>query len=324
MLSLVIPCYNEAEVLALTYGALVEAATDWHEPVEIILVDDGSTDETWSIIESLARRDTRVRGIRLARNFGHQAALGAGLEVARGDAVVTLDADLQDPPNLIEQMMARWRQGYEIVYAQRTRRHGESMFKKVAGHLFYRLLDRVNTVSMPRNTGDFALFDARVVRILRQFREHALFWRGLRCWSGFRQTAVYFDRPGRARGKTKYTLRKLVKLASDGLLSFSPLPLRLAFYAGTLVLVGTLLTTLGAALWRLGVPGVTPWPISPAVFAAFYLGSVQLICLGIIGEYLNRIYDEVRDRPRWIVDKTLGMTEAEASKSDEQRPRLAG
>jgi dolichol-phosphate mannosyltransferase len=308
MISLLIPCYNEQDVLLLTYETVAAAAPRWGEPVEIVLVDDGSSDTTWEIIESLCRRDERVRGVRLARNFGHQAAVGAGLDQVSGEAVIVLDADLQDPPDLIDEMLAKWRQGNEVVYAQRTGRRGESLFKRITGHLFYRLLDRVNEVAIPRDTGDFALMDARVVAMLRQLREHGPFWRGLRCLTGAKQAAVQFERPARAGGKTKYTLRKLVRLASDGLFSFSSLPLRLPLCLGGALLFVGVLATMGGLAWWLLVPGasffaVTPWLI------VLYLGAAQFFCLGVMGEYMHRIYDEVRDRPRWVVKATVGFAD---------------
>lgn len=308
MISLLIPCYNESEVLRLTYEAIVDCARSWGEAIELVLVDDGSQDDTWEIITGLARRDPRVRGVRLSRNFGHQAAVGAGLEQAAGDAVIVLDADLQDPPELVPQMLAKWREGYDVVYAQRNRRRGESLFKRVAGNLFYRLLSRVNDVKIPRDTGDFALMDARVVRQLVQLKEHAVFWRGLRCWAGYRHAAVNFDRPGRAKGQTKYTFRKLCRLASDGILSFSSLPLRLGLYAGGVVFCVASLLSAGALIYWLSVPGAS-WPVSPLLLCTLFLGAIQLQCLGIAGEYLNRIYDEARARPRWIVESTVGALE---------------
>ncbi len=261
-----------------------------------------------------------MKGVRLARNFGHQAALGAGLEHTSGDAVVVLDADLQDPPDLVPQMLEKWRQGYDVVYAQRNRRQGESIFKRVAGYAFYRVLERLNDVDIPRDTGDFALMDARVVQRLRKFKEHALFWRGLHCWSGFKQTAVHFDRPPRTRGETKYTLRKLIHLASAGLLSYSSLPLRLGLYAGSLLLAGCALSVVGCGVYYFCAPG-GGWPISPVALTVLFVGGVQLLCLGVMGEYLNRIYDETRDRPRWLTDETIGLGAASAW---EDRRRQAG
>lgn len=312
MLSLIIPCYNESEVLELTYQTLVEEAERWEMPFELLLIDDGSRDDTWAIIEWLAARDDRVRGLRLSRNFGHQAAVGAGLEQARGDAVVILDADLQDPPQLIAALLDRWRQGFQVVAARRNRRQGENRFKKVVGYLFYRLLARFNDVNIPADTGDFALLDRRVVDVLIACREHALFWRGLRCYAGFRHTAVPFDRPARARGQSKYTLRKLMSLAANGLLSYSAVPLRLGLYLGSAALLGSLLLGLGSLAGALFLG--MPLPASLANVGLFFLGSVQLLCLGVCGEYLHRIYEEVRNRPRWVVADEVGRTTATAQR----------
>lgn len=306
VISLVLPCYNENAVLELTYSTLAAAAKSWGEPIEIILVDDGSSDNTWELIEGLARRDTRVRGIKLSRNFGHQAAVGAGLEAATGDAVVVLDADLQDPPSLINEMLQKWRQGYEVVYAQRRTRVGDATYKRVMTKLFYRLLERANNSAFPRDVGDFALLDARVVETLRGFKEHSVFWRGLRWWSGYKQTAVLFDRPERARGETKYTLRKLVQLAVDGLLALSPLPPRLPLYVGaaTLVFAGVCTLVLGMAKILGGT--AIDWASLMLSLSLLFVAGVQLCCLGVAGEYLNRIYAEVRNRPRWIVARAIG------------------
>jgi glycosyltransferase involved in cell wall biosynthesis len=311
MISLLIPCYNEREVLDLTYDAIVDAAGAWKEPIEILFVDDGSSDGTWEIIETLAARDRRVRGIRLSRNFGHQAAVGAGMEQASGDAVVILDADLQDPPSLVGEMIAKWREGYKVVYAQRNARQGESTFKKLTAKLYYRLLDKMTDISIPHDTGDFALLDASIVRLLVGFKEHALFWRGLRCWTGFEQTAVRFDRPARAKGETKYTLRKMMHFAANGLVSFSALPLKLSLYLGGLTLGGTVLATLAAAAAFILNPSAG-WPLSATALITLYVGAVQLLCLGVMGEYVNRIYDEVRERPRWLVQQKIGFEQAQA------------
>jgi dolichol-phosphate mannosyltransferase len=303
MISVVVPCYNEAEVLRTTYRALADAAAGWDEPAELIFVDDGSTDETWPIIQWLSACDDRVRGLQLSRNFGHQAAVGAGLQAARGDAVVVIDADLQDPPELIARLIAKWREGYDVVYGRRTAQQGISAFKRITASLFHRVFDKLCETPIPHDAGDFALMDARVVRRLVGSREHALFWRGLRCWAGFKHAGVPFTRRGRAAGRTKYPLRKMLRFALDGLLSFSKLPLRFPAYLGAAVLMGTLLgasVSLGAWLfWP-----AAGWWFSPGALAMLFLGSVQLIALGVIGEYLARIYDEVRARPRWIVRTT--------------------
>jgi len=303
MISVVVPCYNEAQVLQSTFESLVDAAAEWDEPMELLLVDDGSTDETWPMIQWLSACDPRVRGLQLSRNFGHQAAVGAGLEAARGDAMVVIDADLQDPPSLIKEFIAKWQEGYEVVYGQRTAHRNISVFKRHTASLFYEVFQRMCSVWMPRDVGDFCLMDARVVRHLLGMREHALFWRGLRCWAGFKHTGVPFTRSGRAAGQTKYTLRKMLRFAANGLLSFSSVPLHFPAYFGAFVLVATLLAG-GSSLasWLLW-PAAGCW-LSPGVLAMFFLGAVQLISLGVIGEYLARIYDEVRGRPRWIVRTT--------------------
>jgi len=303
MISVVVPCYNEVEVLRATYQALVDAAHGWDEPAELLLVDDGSTDETWPIIQWLSACDERVRGLQLSRNFGHQAAVGAGLEAARGDAVVVIDADLQDPPELIGKLIAKWREGYDVVYGRRTAQQGISAWKRVTASLFYRLFDRLCEMPIPHDAGEFALLDARVVRQLVNSQEHALFWRGLRCWAGFKLAGVPFTRRGRAAGNTKYTLRKMLRFALDGLFSFSAVPLRLPAYLGAAGLMGTLLAAGVSLAGWLVRPAAGGW-VSPGVLAMLFVGSVQLIALGVIGEYLARIYDEVRARPRWIVRTT--------------------
>ncbi len=314
MISLVLPCYNESAVLELTYSTLIGASKNWGDTIEIILVDDGSADNTWDLIEGLARRDRRVRGLKLSRNFGHQAAVGAGLEAAEGAAVIVLDADLQDPPSLIGEMLQKWRQGYEVVYAQRRTRVGDAAYKRVMTKLFYRLLERANNSAFPRDVGDFALLDAKVVQTLRGFKEHSVFWRGLRWWSGYKQTNVLFDRPERARGETKYTLRKLVQLAVDGLLALSPLPPRLPIYAGAATLAMTAVGTLVFGGAKLAGQLSMDWASLTLTLALLYVAGAQLCCMGVMGEYLNRIYAEVRNRPRWIVAHTIGEA-ATASKT---------
>lgn len=307
MISVVIPCYNETDVLHLTYRSLLAAAEQWAGPFEIILVDDGSTDNTWSIIEELALQDSRVRGFRLSRNFGHQAALGAGLERVEGKVVVVLDADLQDPPELVEQMLGKWQEGYDVVFAQRRQREGETWFKRTTAMLFYRLLGRINSVNIPRDTGDFCLMDARVVRTLLDCKEHALFWRGLRSWTGFRQTHITFDRPARAAGTAKYTFWKSLRLALNGIVNFSELPLRLPLYLGGVLVGATGLAAVLAVVCML--IGSAP-PVSWTALGLWFIGAVQLLCMGLMGEYLNRIYEETRGRPRWIVDRTMDRRQA--------------
>ena len=259
-------------------------------------------------------------GLRLSRNFGHQAAIGAGLERAHGDAVIVLDADLQDPPQVVRSMLEQWRAGSQVVAARRLRRQGEVWFKRVVGYLFYRLLGRVTNVAIPADVGDFALLDRKVVDTLLTFREHGMFWRGLRCYTGFRHASVFFERPGRALGQTKYTLRKLMDLAANGLLSFSDLPLRLPIYVGLFTLAATLLTGVGSAVWSWATGAAQP--VSLLELALLFLGSVQLLSVGVIGEYLNRVYAEVRNRPRWIIAARIGEKEAGVNQEIFSRPNL--
>lgn len=308
MISVVIPCYNEGPVVRLVHGAVREAATAWNDSFELLLIDDGSRDDTWDYIRDLAEHDPCVQGIRLARNFGHQAAVGAGLEQAQGDAVVVLDADLQDPPELITEMLQRWREGSEVVYAQRRRREGETLLKRFTAYAYYRLLSWASNVDIPRDTGDFALMDAQVVEQLVAMNEHAIYWRGLRSWTGGRQTAVLYDRPPRIEGEAKYSFFKSLRLACDGLLSFSTLPLRLSLYSGAAVLiVSSLLAAFSIASSLVAPQTSMSFPLG--TLGTWFIGGVQLVFLGVVGEYLNRIYDEVRNRPRWIVSTTIGSTE---------------
>jgi len=316
MISVVIPCYNESEVLQLTCSAVREAAKSWKDSYELLLVDDGSEDDTWKIIEREASQHSNFRGIKLSRNFGHQAAIGAGFEKASGSAVVVLDADLQDPPELIGEMIQKWRDGFDVVYARRSARQGESVFKKVACHVFYRVLGKINSISIPSDTGDFALMDIRVVEEMLKSAEHAMFWRGLRCWVGFRHTCVEYDRPGRVSGESKYTLAMLMQLALNGLFSFSSFPLRLPAYLGAAMLVASIAATFGLSIGA--VIGLDlPWWSLAILLAVFWLGSIQMICIGILGEFLDRVYNEVRGRTRWIIESS---TESEAvEKSNDKR-----
>lgn len=321
MISVVIPCYNEGPVVRLVHRAVVEAAKTWDDSFELLLVDDGSRDDTWDFIRELAVLDKRVQGIRLARNFGHQAAVGAGLERARGEAVVVLDADLQDPPELIAQMLQRWREGHDVVYAQRRRRSGETFFKRFTAYAYYRLLSWASDVDIPRDSGDFALMDSRVVEQLVAMNEHSIYWRGLRSWTGGRQTAVLYDRPPRVEGEAKYSFIKSLRLACDGLLSFSTLPLRLSLYSGATVLFVSSLCAV-VSLASILLANKAPWGLSLGTLGTWFIGGVQLIFLGVAGEYLNRIYDEVRNRPRWIVSTTINSKEDR--ESENLRLRKAG
>ncbi len=321
LLSVVIPCYNEEATLDVLYQRLTEAAQSWGLPYEVIVVDDGSVDGTWAKLIRIHERDSRWRAIRFSRNFGHQTAISAGMVEAKGDAVVILDADLQDPPEVISEFLARWREGYHVVYGVRRRRK-EGLLKRVAYYVFYRFLRAVAATPIPVDTGDFCLMDRKVVDILNRMPERNRFVRGLRAWTGFSQIGVEYERQARAAGQPQYTFRKLVQLAIDGIFSFSIWPLRLATRLGLLVstvaffgVVFTLLQRIYAD-WFDKYLGLRPVPgFATTVIAILFLGGVQLICLGIIGEYIGRIYEEVKGRPPWIIAERLDRPSAKANTS---------
>lgn len=303
-LSVVVPVFNEEANLEELHRRLTEVLTRAVGTFEIVLVDDGSRDRSWEMIAALADRDPRVRGIRFSRNFGHQMAFAAGLDHATGAAVVIMDADLQDPPELIDELLRRHREGFEVVYAVRTSRHGESLVKRATAGAFYRLLRRLTQVDIPVDTGDFRLMGRRAVDAFRRLPERHRFTRGLVAWLGFRSAGVPFERPARKAGETNYPLRKMVRLALDGITSFSRVPLQLALWLGIAV-------TLGAAAW--GAAAVVlrlaghPWPGSTAVVAAvLFLGGVQLVTVGILGEYVGRVFDEVKQRPLYLIQEIAG------------------
>ncbi len=305
-LTVVIPAFNEEENIAPMTERLVTALVGVVDGLEIVFVDDGSSDGTWARIGEMARRDHRVRGLRFSRNFGHQAALTAGVAAAHGRAVVIIDADLQDPPELIPELVARWRDGFEIVYAQREEREGETWFKRATARWFYRTLRRVTAVDIPVDTGDFRLMGPRAVAAFRNLPEHNRFIRGMVSWLGFPQTAVRYRRHARAAGETKYPLRKMLRLAVDGLVGFSFVPLRLATVTG---LAGSAFGLAGAtaAVARRLMTGAWPGHLA-LVSAILFLGGVQLVTIGILGEYTGRILDEVRGRPLYIVQEETNTT----------------
>ncbi len=307
-LSVVIPAYNEEANIQPMVERLRGAVAPLVSGLEIVFVDDGSHDGTWTAICELAAGDPRVRGIRFARNFGHQAALTAGVDAARGRAVVIIDADLQDPPEVIPEMLARWREGFEVVYGQREEREGETWFKKATARWFYRLLSRITSVDIPVDTGDFRLMGPRAVAAFRSLPERNRFIRGLVAWLGFPQTAVRYRRKPRAAGKTKYPLRKMVRLAVDGIVGFSYLPLRLATLLGFIVSGFSFLYIL--VVIGLEIAGIN-WPGYTSLMASIlFLGGVQLVMIGILGEYIGRIFDEVKRRPLYLVqERTDGGTE---------------
>jgi dolichol-phosphate mannosyltransferase len=301
--SVVAPVYNEEETLPHFYRRVVDVMEGLGEPFELVLVNDGSRDGSYRVMRELHARDPRVRAVDFSRNFGHQVAISAGLDHARGAAVIILDSDLQDPPEVIPELVARWRNGAEVVYAQRRRRPGETRFKLLTAAAFYRLIARITAMDIPRDTGDFRLLDRRVVDTLVTMREHHRFMRGLSVWVGFRQEAVLYDRQERFAGVTKYPLARMVRFALDAITGFSYVPLQLASTLGFLLAGLSLLGILLAAVLRLA--GVAIQGQATTLVVVLLLGGIQLIFLGIIGEYLGRIYDEVRARPLYIVREVL-------------------
>ncbi|TAN08377.1 MAG: glycosyltransferase [Rhodanobacteraceae bacterium] len=300
-LAVVVPAYNEAAVLAEFHRRLRATLDALGLPHRVLYVDDGSRDGTWSVIESLLAGDAAVGALRLSRNFGKEAALTAGLDHCDADAVVVIDADLQDPPELIPQLVAAWREGYDVVYATRDGRAGESGLKRFTSAAFYRAMERLSATPIPRDTGDFRLLSRRAVLALRQLRERQRFMKGLFAWIGYRQTAVHFRRDARAAGGSKWSYWKLSQLAIDGITSFSAAPLRLATWLGLatagLAFAYGIYVFIRALIWGDPVRG---YPTLMLVI--LLLGGVQLLALGVIGEYLGRLFTEAKQRPLYFVE----------------------
>lgn len=298
-LSVVIPAFNEEQNVEPMYERLVAALDGVVESLEILFVDDGSKDGTWQRVSALSERDPRVRGVRFARNFGHQAALTAGVDLAKGRGVVIIDADLQDPPEVIPDMVERWREGYEVVYGQRAEREGESAFKLATAAMFYRLLARITSVEIPVDTGDFRLMGERALTAFRALPERNRFIRGLVSWIGFPQIAVQYRRSARLAGETKYPLKKMIRFALDGITSFSFLPLRLATVLGFAVSLSAFVYI--AVVLVLKAVGVSWSGYTSLMASILFLGGVQLLMIGLLGEYLARVFDEVKRRPLYLV-----------------------
>jgi polyisoprenyl-phosphate glycosyltransferase len=298
--SIIAPIFNEKDNLPELYRRISEVMDSTRRPWELVLVDDGSIDGSTDIIRELAKKDKRVRPVIFARNFGHQIAITAGWDNAQGDAVVIIDADLQDPPELILEMAKKWKEGYEVVYAVRAEREGESWFKLWTASLFYRIIYRITDVKIPLDTGDFRLMDRQVVNVLKSMRERHRFPRGMSAWVGFKQIGVEYKRAARVAGETKYPFKKMFRLAINAITSFSYFPLQVATYVGFI----------SAGIAIIAIPFVAYMRItgSQAFFgqattliAVLFLGGVQLISLGVLGEYIGRLYDEAKGRPLYIV-----------------------
>ena len=306
LLSVVIPSFNEELVIRETHQRLISALERIPKVgIEFVYVDDGSDDTTLDILRGIQGADDRVRIVALSRNFGHQVALTAGLEHANGDIVAVIDADLQDPPEAIKEMVDRWRAGADVAYGVRSMRQGEGASKRAFSHVFYRLMNRLSEVPVPLDTGDFRLMDRRVVDALLAMPEQSRYVRGMVAWTGFHQEPVHFERAPRLAGGTKYSFGKMVRLATDGILSFSVIPLRLASYLGFAASVLALAGIVYALVLRLLTDvWVTGWTL--LFIAMLFLGGVQLLVLGVIGEYLGRAYGELKRRPLYFVKETVG------------------
>lgn len=306
-ISVVVPAYNEELVLEATYARLAQTMNGIGSPYEMIFVNDGSKDKTIDILRHLALRDNHVKVIDFSRNFGHQIAVTAGIDSAKGDVVILIDADLQDPPELILNFVDKWREGYDVVYAVRAKREGETWFKKWSANLFYRFLRRMTDIDIPLDTGDFRLMSRAVVEELKGIRERHRFIRGLVSWVGFKQIGIPYERQNRYAGESKYPLRKMLRFSMDGITSFSFRPLQMAtqfgFVAGGLGFLGALIIVYQKLFTSSTVQG---W--ASLMVVSLFLGGVQLIMLGVLGEYLGRIYDEVRQRPLYIVKDTCNMS----------------
>jgi dolichol-phosphate mannosyltransferase len=322
LISVVVPLFNEQENLAELYRRLVVVLNSLSHPYEIILVDDGSRDETPCRIDALVDRDRHVIGLHLSRNFGHQAAISAGIDHARGQAIVIMDGDLQDPPEALPQFVRKWQEGYEVVYGVRQRRK-EGLLKRLGYFSFYRILAAISDLDIPLDSGDFCLMDRRVVEVLKHLPERMRFVRGLRSFAGFRQTGLIYDRAARESGQPKYTFGSLFLLAIDGLISFSGYPLRLVTYLG----IGTIGIALALLIWVFSdalYNGTAPQGWASTLVTVLFMGSIQLFSLGIIGEYIRLIFLETKGRPTYIVRDHHGEAanplEAQLAEQGSDRP----
>jgi len=301
--TIIAPVFNEKESLPFLYQRVKEVMDSTGEPWELVLVDDGSRDGSTDEIRSLAAHDKRVRPVIFARNFGHQIAVTAGLDYSRGQAVVIIDADLQDPPEVILEMIQKWREGFEVVFAVRADREGETWFKKFTASAFYRLIYRITDVKIPLDTGDFRLLlDRKVVNVMNRMREHHRFLRGMSSWVGFKQVGVSYKRAARFAGETKYPFKKMFKLALNAITGFSYLPLQIATYMGFFSALLALIAIPVVIIMRSLNEGAFFGQAS-VLIAVLFLGGVQLVSLGILGEYVGRIYDEVKGRPLYVVSE---------------------
>ncbi|MEZ5006763.1 MAG: glycosyltransferase family 2 protein [Chitinophagales bacterium] len=305
-LSIVIPIYNEEENIPLIYNKLLEVMDKLFEngtaSFELIFINDGSIDRSLPLLKDIAANDKRVGYINFSRNFGHQIAVSAGIDYAKGNAIVIIDADLQDPPELIIDLYNKWKEGFEVVYAQRIARKGEGVFKKMTAKLFYKIIEKITSINIPVDTGDFRLIDRKIVEVLKDMPEKNKFLRGQIAWAGFNQVGIPYERDARHGGETGYTFRKMLRLALDGITAFSDFPLKIA----TMVGFTAFLFSLGLivyALWSNSTGGTVPGWTSLTIIVSF-IGGVQLLCIGLIGEYIIRLINNIRNRPLYIIESS--------------------
>lgn len=305
-LSFVIPVYNEEHSLPELFARMCDLLNKTPLSAEVLLIDDGSSDQSYPMMAEARRTDTRYKIVQLSRNFGHQIAITAGMDLAAGRAVIIMDADLQDPPEVVLEMIEKWQQGFDIVYGIRLSREKETWFKKTSAAVFYRLIQKLANIDIPADVGDFRLVDRKAIEVMRTIRENGRFIRGLFAWMGFRQCGIRYHRQGRFAGETKYPLRKMIKLALDAVVSFSNFPLRVAMSLGFLVSFFSFIAGFFVLLAKLtGGYSVSGW--TSLIVAFFFLGGLQLFVTGIVGEYLGRIFEEVKQRPLYIVREMQGV-----------------
>lgn len=321
--SVVAPVYNEEEILPQFYERVRAVLEGTGEPWEVIMVNDGSRDGSLAIMERIAKQDPRVRVVNFARNFGHQVAVTAGIDHAAGEAVILIDTDLQDPPEVIPEMIAKWREGYDVVYAVRTQREGESWFKLTTAKLFYRMIYRITDVNIPVDTGDFRLMDKKVADVLRHMREHNRFIRGMTSWAGFKQTGVGYVRKARMAGETKYPLRKMIRFAWDAVTGFSYFPLQVMIYMSLGLAILAILTGIVVAILRLTQGPDFFGGQATTIILLMLLSAFQLFFLFIVGQYIARIYDETRDRPLYVVATTQNFEEFPNMERSVRTPPIA-
>lgn len=319
---MVVPIFNEELVIGALHSRLLPVLEGMNTPFEVIFINDGSRDRSAEMLDAVCEADPRFKALHFSRNFGHQAAVTAGLRAVSGRCAIVIDSDLQDPPELIVDLVAKWREGFEVVYAQRVARRSDSAGKRATAFLFYRGLGALSEVKVPPDTGDFCLMDRQVVDLLNAMPERNRYLRGLRAWLGFRQTAVQYERPARFAGETKYPLRRMVALATDAVFSLSKAPLRLATYFGFVVSGVSFVLGIAFIIERLTSTTYIARGWASTIVVVLFLGGVQLICLGVIGEFIGRIYDEVKQRPLYVVGRSTGI-QAPDSSSTQSRSREA-